>query len=69
MVPSCEEEVIIVAAFRREDLVRLHTLLMCYESPFRTTGEAADREVDTDTHAELRRYIEQLLVESRGGTL
>lgn len=68
MVPECKEEVIIVAAFRREDLVRLHTLLMCYESPFRATGEATDREADTDTHEELRRYVEQLLAESRGGT-
>jgi hypothetical protein len=69
MVPQCDEEVIIVAAFRRADLVRLHTLLMCYESPFRTTGEAVDREADAETHEELRRYVERLLAECRGGTL
>lgn len=62
MVPSCEEELVIVAAFRRDDLVRLHTLLVCYESSFRTSGEAALRVVDERAHEELRRYIASLLV-------
>lgn len=44
MVSECMEETVIVAAFRRADLVRLHALLVCYESPFQTTGEAFGRE-------------------------
>jgi hypothetical protein len=32
MVPEFEDALVIVAAFHREDLVRLHTLLACYTS-------------------------------------
>jgi len=63
MVPECEE--IIIAAFRREDLVRLHTLLTCYESPFGTSGELLAWEEDLAAHETLRRYLSLLL---RGGT-
>jgi len=61
MVPSCEEEVVIVAAFRRGDLVRLHTLLACYTSSFRTAQEAAERYADEQAHDALRRYVADLL--------
>lgn len=61
MVPSCEEGVVIVAAFRREDVVRLHSLLVCYASPFRTSGEAEARFADERSHEELRRYVALLL--------
>jgi uncharacterized protein YcbK (DUF882 family) len=60
MVPQTDEEIIIVAAFRREDLIRMHTLLACYESPH-TSGEAADREIDEQAHEALRRYVAVLL--------
>ncbi len=44
MVPECQEkEVVIVAVFRRSDLVRLHALLACYESPLRTPAEQEER--------------------------
>ena len=65
MVPNLEEDVIIIAAFRRDDLVRLHTLLACYESPFRTTGELLAWEEDLDTHDRLCRQVHTLLDESR----
>lgn len=52
-------EVIVIAAFRRADLVRLHVLLATYESPF-NIGEAERRE-DEQAHRELRREIERLL--------
>lgn len=45
-MPPSEEE-IIIAAFRREDVVRLHTLLSCYESPYRTTDELFAQEALT----------------------
>ena len=59
MVPECEE--IIIAAFRREDLVRLHTLLTCYQSPFGTSGELLAWEEDLAAHEALRRSISALL--------
>jgi hypothetical protein len=43
MVPEFEDALVIVAAFQRDDLVRLHTLLACYASPFRTGRERAER--------------------------
>jgi hypothetical protein len=61
MVPRCEEELVIVAAFRRRDLVRLHTFLACYESPFRTTDEFLAWEQDLLAHEALRRYLRVLL--------
>jgi hypothetical protein len=61
MVPD-----IIIAAFRREDLVRLHTLLVCYESPFRTSDEALLFADDTAAHDRLRAHVADLL---RGGKL
>ena len=60
MVPETREEIVIVAAFRREDLIRLHTLLVCYESPH-TSGEAVDRAADEQAHEALRRYVATLL--------
>jgi hypothetical protein len=60
VAPEFEEEVVVVA-FRRTDLMRLHTLLACYESPFRTEGEAAERAGDTRAHDTLRRYLAELL--------
>jgi len=61
MVPSCAGEVVVVAAFRREDLVRLHSLLACFQSPFQTSDEVASRLVDERSHEELRRYVALLL--------
>jgi hypothetical protein len=61
MVPDSEQEVVIVAAFRRRDLVRLHALLACYESPFRTTDELFAWEQDLAVHEALRRYLRVLL--------
>lgn len=61
MVPEFEDALVIVAAFQRDDLVRLHTLLACYASPFRTEREVAERAADEQAHEALRRYIADLL--------
>lgn len=61
MEPAPAPETIIVAAFRREDLVRLHTLLACYESPFRSSTEGAARVADERSHHALRQYLAALL--------
>lgn len=61
MVPSLEEDIIIIAGFRRADLVRLHTLLACYESPFRTADELVVFEDDDAAHERLRVYLAALL--------
>lgn len=53
--------VIVVAAFRAADLRRLHSLLCCYESPFVTEAEAAERAADVEEVERLRRYVRGLL--------
>ncbi len=61
MMPESKVAMVIVAVFQREDLVRLHTLLACYASPFRTKQEAAERAADEQAHDTLRRYVADLL--------
>jgi hypothetical protein len=63
MVPSQDlvDDVVIVAALSRADWLRLHALLCCFESPFRTSGEAAERLVDERAHERLRRMIALLV--------
>jgi hypothetical protein len=63
MVPKLEEDMVIIAAFRRADLVRLHTLLACYESPLLTYAERGERAIDLRDHESLRRYVALLLQE------
>jgi len=48
MVPAgCQSNrVVVIAAFPAADLRRLHTLLCCYESPFATPSEGAERVED-----------------------
>ena len=59
-------EIVVVAAFRRADLVRLHALLLMYDSPFTTTGEDAVRREDEREHRALWREIERLLASTDG---
>jgi hypothetical protein len=63
MVPAEAEadDVVVVAAFRAGDLRRLHSLLCCYESPFVTDAEAAERRADVADAERLRRYVRSLL--------
>lgn len=63
MVPtdSRVDDVVVVAAFRADDLRRLHTLLVCYESPFVTEAEALERRADVLDAERLRRYVRALL--------
>lgn len=69
MVPSADErvlaqeDVVIVAALSRADWCRLHSLLCCFESPFRTPGEGVLRLLDEGEHERLRREIALLLQE------
>lgn len=58
-----DEDVLVVAVFRREDLLRLHALLVCFDSPYRTDAEAEERLRDEASHALLRRYVTSLLQE------
>jgi hypothetical protein len=61
MMPESDAEVVVVAVFRRDDLVRLHSLLACYESPFTTNGERGVQEADVLAMDSLRRYLRALL--------
>jgi hypothetical protein len=65
MVPaqSVVDDVVIVASLSRADWCRLHALLCCFESPFRTDGELEERLLDEAAHARLRREIALLLQE------
>jgi hypothetical protein len=56
-----DSDLLIVAAFRHGDLVRLHALLLTYVSPFSTDSEEAERCEDEQAHRELREVIGQLL--------
>lgn len=57
-------EVIVIAAFRRADLVRLHVLLATYESPF--SIEEIERREDEQAHRQLRETIGRLLSNGDG---
>ena len=61
MDTSMESERVVIAAFTEADLRRLHALLVCYESPFRTSGEVVERSRDEREHALLRRRIAALM--------
>jgi hypothetical protein len=65
-------EVVVVAAFRSADLVRLHVLLLAYESPLTLPDEEHLRREDVKAHRELRDAIGRLLTDAAmadGGTL
>jgi hypothetical protein len=57
-------EVVVVAAFRCVDLVRLHALLVAYESPLTTPGEEHLRCEDVRAHRELCEQIGRLLADA-----
>jgi len=57
-------EVVVVAAFRSADLVRLHVLLVAYESPLTTPDEEHLRREDVRAHRELRDVIGRFLADA-----
>lgn len=68
MVPEIGgDAVVVIAAFRVADLRRLHSLLVCYESPLVTPGEASARRCDLRDAERLRRYVCWLLDGERAG--
>ena len=54
-------DTLVVAVFRVGDVLRLHSLLCGYESPFVTDAEAGVRRADLTDVERLRRYVRSLL--------
>ena len=57
-------EVIVIAAFHDADVVRLHALLVAYESPIATPDQERLRCEDVRAHRELCDQIGRLLADA-----
>jgi hypothetical protein len=56
-------EQIIIGALTTKQWHMLHCLLMCYESPYTTSGEKPAREQDEQEHRQLEKTVERILAE------